>query len=145
MPPSNNNEYNNDPVLINQQYKMGKIDREIRKCDRIIKNIVDSYPPRTPVQEFDRSSDHRSVYLYYLNKRNAASGKKRTTTLECIKELNREIEYCESTIENVIESEAAGESVEEYSEEHQDAYNDAIDRRTSYFESTKQLKRELQV
>jgi len=145
MPPSNNNEYNDDPVLINQQYKMGKIDREISECDRIIKNIVDSYPPRTPVHEFDRSSDHRSVYLYYLNKRNAASEKKRTVTLEFIKELNREIEYCENTIEDVIESEAAGESVEEYSEEHQDAYNNAIDRRTSYFERTKQLERELQL
>ena len=145
MPPSNNNEYNNDPVLINQQYKMGKIDREIRECDRIIKNIVDSYPPRTPVQDYDRSSDHQGVYLYYLNNRNSASEKKRTVTLGFIKELNREIEYCENTIEDVIESEAAGESVEEYSEEHQDAYNDAIDRRTSYFERTKQLERELQV
>jgi len=145
MPPSNNNEYNNDPVLINQQYKMGKIDREISECDRIIKNVVDSYPPRTPVQDYDRSSDDQGVYLYYLNKRNAASRKKRAVTLEFIKELNREIEYCENTIEDVIESEAAGESVEEYSEEHQDAYNDAVDRRTSYFERTKQLERELQV
>ena len=140
MATNNKNEYKNDPFLKNHQYKIRKIDREISDCDRIIKNVTDSYPPRTPVREFDSHSDHRGVYLCYLNKRNLASGKKQIATLEFINFLRREIEYCENTIEDVVESEAAGESPEEYSEEHRDAYNDAIDRRTSYFELLQKLK-----
>ena len=139
MASNNKNEYKNDPFLKNHQRRLRKLDREISDYDRIIKNVTDSYPPRTPSREFDSHSDHRGIYMCYLNKRNLASETKQTAKLAFVNFLRREIEYCENTIEGIVESEAAGESPEEYSEEHRDAYNDAIDRRTSYFELLQKL------
>jgi hypothetical protein len=143
MASTRNNEYNNDPVLKKQNSRLlllEELNREIEDCKRIMENAVDSYPPGTPVEEYDGSSDHPGMYLFYLNRKTSASENKQIITLGLIKELNREIEYCEIEMVDIIESEAAGESVEEYSEENRDAYEDAIGRRSSYFKREQQLK-----
>jgi hypothetical protein len=143
MQNKNNNEYYYDGVLTNhlqdKMKKLKQITKEIEDCNRILKNIEDSYPSGTSFEDYN-DIGYKGMYMFYTSKKTGLLQNKHIITLGFIKELNSQIKYCQNILENIIESEAAGETVDGYTEENQVIYKDTITRINSYNSYKKELE-----